>query len=239
MLVRSITLLRASAAIACLWLLASFAQSYPTKPIHPLVSLPAGTPPDIAARLVTEKMQERLSQPIVIENKLGASGTIALAELARQPADGYTLLVLPSPAVAAYSLFPKVPLNLRTDIVPIGQIDWSYNVRVVSPDSKYRSLADLVAGLKANPGKLSYASGGHGTPAHFVAAQMLQTGTSAVHMPYNQFSQALEGISTGRVDFMVLSAVAAVPQVIAAKMRALAVTSPARNIIETAIPVRA
>lgn len=123
-----------------------------------------------------------------------------------------------------------MPLNLRTDIVPIGQLDWSYNVLVVSPESKYRSLTDLVAGLKANPGKLSYASGGHGTPAHFVSAQMLlQTGTSAAHVRYNQFGQALGDASTGRVDFMVLNAVAAVPQVAASKMRALAVTSPARN----------
>lgn len=229
MFIRPLAALRIVAALFCLTLSSAFSQGFPTKPIRLIVPFPPGTPPDVAARLVSAKLQPRLGQPIVIDNKPGASGTIAMAEFAHQPADGYTLFVLPSPTVSIISLYPKAPLNLRTDVVAVAQLSWSYNVLAVPPSSKYRTVADLVADLKARPRQLTYASGGHGTPAHMVAALLLlKTGTEAVHVPYNQFSQAISDLGTGRVDFMIMNAALGVPQVMASRLRALAVTSPTR-----------
>ena len=216
---------------------AALAQSWPNRPIRLVVPFGAGSPPDIVSRLVADKYFPLIGQPVAVENRAGASGTIGLAEVMRQPADGYTFLALPSTLVSIISLYKDVKTDLRREVEPVGQIDWSYNVLVVSPSSSPRNVGELIALMKSQPGNFSYASGGTGTPAHLIAAQMLiATGTSAQHVPYNQFPQAVADVISDRVQFMIMGAPVAIPQVTAGKLRGLAVTRPGRMSVLKDIP---
>jgi len=202
---------------------------YPERPIRLLVPLSPGSPPDLITRAVSERLQTLLGQLVVVENRVGATGVIALQALVNQNADGYTLLLLPSPTVAVLSLYPDVRVNFATDIAPIGQIERDYNVLVVGNQSPAKSVAELIALLKQQPGKVNNASGGFGTPAHLIGELFKkETGTSATHFPYTQFPQAVVDVISGRIEFMIMGASVAVPQVQGGKLRALGVTSPAR-----------
>jgi len=223
-------LLRLFAALSlCAWFCApaaGFAAEYPDHPIRVVVGYGAGSPPDIVTRTVVSHFQDLLGQPVVVENRPGASGTLALQELTKQNADGYTIGSLASATTAVLGLYPNSRINLATDFAPIGQLDWDYNVLVVGNGSPAKSLADLIGLLKAHPGKMNFASGGYGSPAHMLGELLThETGTSAVHVPYAEFPQAISDVIAGRVDFMIMGAPAAVAQVEAGRLRALAVTS--------------
>jgi tripartite-type tricarboxylate transporter receptor subunit TctC len=210
-------------------------EKFPAKPLRIIVPWPAGTPPDVAARVVASKLPELLKQPVVVENRPGASGTIGLGELARAPADGYTMGALHYASTVVASLFPQFKLDLTRDLVGLGQIEWGHNVLVVSPSLGVGSVQELVEYLKRQPG--SFASAGVGSPAHLTGLMFQRaTGTQATHAPYNQFGQAIGDVATGRVTFMVLAAPAAVPQVLGGKLKALAVTGPVRNPNLPAVP---
>ncbi len=215
--------------LLCAWLWAPAAGAgaqYPDHSIRILVGFGAGSPPDIVTRTVFGNFQALLGQPVVIENRPGASGTLALQEVLKQNADGYTLASLASATIAVLGLYPNARINLATDIAPIGQVDWDYNVLVVGNGSPAKSLADLIKLLKANPGKMNFASGGYGSPAHMLGELLIRaTGTSAVHVPYANFPQAISDVITDRVNFMIMGAAPAVAQVRGGKLRALAVTS--------------
>jgi tripartite-type tricarboxylate transporter receptor subunit TctC len=198
-------------------------------PLHIYVGFGAGSPPDIETRTLTAPLQTLLGRPVVVENRPGASGTIALQDLVNQSADGSSLLALPAPTAWILSLYPGVHVNLAKDVAPIGQINWDYNVLVVGNMSPAKSVSELVAALKAKPDRMNFASAGYGTPAHLVAELLMdKTHTAAMHVPYSQFGQAVQDVIAGRVDFMVMGAAVAVPQVQSGKLRALAVTSPKR-----------
>jgi tripartite-type tricarboxylate transporter receptor subunit TctC len=224
------TLARGAALFALAALAATtFAQSFPSKPLRLIVPYSVGTPPDILGRIAADRMQGPLGQPIVVENRPGATGTIGLAELMRQPADGYTLLAMPMPVSVAPALYPDLKVDLRKDIAPIGQMAWSYNVLVVHPQVPAKNVADLVALLKAQPEKFSFGSGGNGTPAHLAGELFKQQAkVSAQHVPYVQFPQAIGDLVAGRLQFMFLAAAPAVAQVNGGKLRPLAVTGPER-----------
>jgi tripartite-type tricarboxylate transporter receptor subunit TctC len=226
------TLGRLAAAGLMLGVLAPVAQAsdqYPSKSVRIIVPWAAGTPPDVAARVVATKLPELLKQPVTVENRPGASGTIGLAEVARAPADGYTIGALHFATAAVTSLFPQFKPDLTKDFVGLGQIEWGHNVLVVSPSLGVNSVQDLVEHLKKND-KAVFASSGVGTPAHLAGLMFTRaTNTQAVHAPYNQFGQAITDVSTGRVTYMALAAPAAVPQVLGGKLKALAVTGPQRN----------
>ena len=223
-------LIRSVAALALAIVPATtFAQTFPSKPLRLIVPYSVGTPPDILGRIVADRMQGTLGQPIVVENRPGATGTIGLAELARQPADGYTVLAMPMPVSVAPVLYPDLKLDLTRDLAPVGQMAWSCNVRVVHPEVQAQRVAELVAVLKAQPNKLSFGSGGNGTPAHLAGELFkLQAGVSALHVPYVQFPQAIGDLVAGRLQFMFLASAPAVAQISAGKLRPLAVTGPAR-----------
>ncbi len=224
------SLARAAGLLALAVLAAtSFAQSYPSKPLRLIVPYSVGTPPDILGRIAAEHMQRPLGQPIVVENRPGATGTIGLTELMRQPADGYTLLAMPMPVSVAPALYPELKVDLSKDIAPIGQMAWSYNVLVVHPEVQAKNVAELVALLKSQPNKFSFGSGGNGTPAHLAGELFKQQAqVAAVHVPYVQFPQAIGDVVAGRLQFMFLAAAPAVAQVKGGKLRALAVTGPER-----------
>jgi tripartite-type tricarboxylate transporter receptor subunit TctC len=230
----SIRTLLATAAVAAMsatgpFLTVAVAQPYPAKPIRLVVPAAAGTPIDIVSRVVADRAAAVLGQPIVVELKPGATGTVGAVEVLKQPADGYTLMITFMPMAVAQSIYTRVPFDLRKDFAPIGQTVWSYNVLVVHPSVPARSPKELVEVLKAHPGKLSFASGGPGTPAH-IAGELfkMQSGTEALHVPYNQFPQAIADVLGGQVQFMFGAMPPFLPHIAAGKLRALAVTGPVR-----------
>lgn len=207
---------------------AAMAENYPSKAIRMVVPWPPGTPADVSGRIVAEKMSTALGQPIVVDNKPGAAGTIGMADALRQPADGYTLYLLSSASLVAPLLFPAQSIQF-SQLEPVGHMAWSYNVLVTPVSSTLKSPADLVQTAKAKPGVLSFASGGNGTPAH-LAGELFkqQTGTVTTHVPYNQFGLAIGDLIADRTNFMFLTASAAIAQIQGGKLKAMAVTGAKR-----------
>ena len=207
---------------------AAMAQSYPSKAIRMVVPWPPGTPADVSGRIVAEKMSTALGQPIVVDNKPGAAGTIGMADALRQPADGHTLYLLSSASLVAPLLFPTQSIQFN-QLEPVGHMAWSYNVLVTPVTSALKGPADIVQTAKAKPGTLSFASGGNGTPAH-LAGELFkqQTGTVTTHVPYNQFGLAIGDLIADRTNFMFLTASAAIPQIQGGKLKAMAVTGAKR-----------
>jgi tripartite-type tricarboxylate transporter receptor subunit TctC len=206
----------------------SWAQIYPSKAIRMVVPWPPGTPADVTGRIVAEKMSTSLGQPIVVDNKPGAAGTIGMADALRQPADGYTLYLFSSSTVVAPLLFPTQSINFN-QLEPIGHMAWSYNVLVAPVTSALKGPSDIVQAAKGKPGSLSFASGGNGTPAH-LAGELFnqQTGTVTTHVPYNQFGLAIGDLIADRTNFMFLTASAAIPQINGGKLKPMAVTGAKR-----------
>ncbi|WP_291935711.1 tripartite tricarboxylate transporter substrate binding protein [Limnohabitans sp.] len=207
---------------------AAMAQNYPSKAIRMVVPWPPGTPADVSGRIVAEKMSAALGQPIVVDNKPGAAGTIGMADALRQPADGHTLYLLSSASLVAPLLFPAQSIQF-SQLDPVGHMAWSYNVLVTPVTSALKGPADIVQTAKAKPGSLSFASGGNGTPAH-LAGELFkqQTGTVTTHVPYNQFGLAIGDLIADRTNFMFLTASAAIPQIQGGKLKAMAVTGAKR-----------
>ena len=208
---------------------AALAQDkFPSRPVRIIVPFATGTPPDVAARVIAAKLPELLKQPVVVENRAGASGTIGITEVARAPADGYTLGALHYAGTVVASLYPQFKVDLAKDLVGLGQMEWGHNILVVSPSLNVKSVADLVDHVKRNPA--TFASSGIGSPAHLTGVMFQRaTSTAATHVPYNQFGQAVADVASGRVTYMLLAAPAAVPQIQGGKLVALAVTGPSRN----------
>jgi tripartite-type tricarboxylate transporter receptor subunit TctC len=207
---------------------AAMAQTYPSKAIRMVVPWPPGTPADVSGRIVAEKMSAALGQPIVVDNKPGAAGTIGMADALRQPADGHTLYLLSSASLVAPLLFPAQSIQF-SQLEPVGHMAWSYNVLVTPITSALKGPADIVQTAKAKPGTLSFASGGNGTPAH-LAGELFkqQSGTVTTHVPYNQFGLASGDLIADRTNFMFLTASAAIPQIQGGKLKAMAVTGAKR-----------
>ena len=204
-------------------------QDYPVRPVRLVVPVATGTPIDILSRALAARLGPELGQPVVVELKPGATGAVGALEVLRQPGDGYTLMVINMPMSVAQTIYSNVPFSLRKDFSPIGQFGAFYTVLVVHPSVKAASAVELAALLREQPGKLSFSSGGPGTPAH-VAGELfkLRTSTNALHVPYNQFPQAIADLLSGQNQFMFAATPPMVGHVNAGKVRALAVTSPER-----------
>ena len=215
----------------------SSAQTYPSKPIRLVVPAAVSTPIDIVSRIVAEKVGVALGQTITVENKPGASGIVGGQDVLKQPADGYTLLTMMMPMSVGQAIYANVPFDLRRDFEPIGQTAFSYNVLVVHPSVPASSVKDLVALIKSQPGKLSFSSGGPGTPAH-VAGELFkqQTGTDSLHVPYHQFPQAIADLLSGQNQFMFVATPPVVGHIGSGRLRALAVTGPDRITVLKDLP---
>lgn len=204
------------------------AQGYPVKPIRFVVSVFPGSPIDVLARLLGPKLSDGLGQPVVVENRGGAGGTIGMAQLAKMPPDGYSIGMMPMPVTAAPSIYPLQYDTLR-DFVPVVQLVWQYNILVVNPSLPANSVAELVALVKANPDKYLYASGGNGTPAHLSGEFFkMFAGINMVHVPYKTLVPALTDVIAGRVPIIFGASAPTMPHVKSGRLRALAVTGPAR-----------
>lgn len=205
------------------------AQPFPHKTIRLISGAPPGTPGDVVARIVAEPVGARLGQPVIVENRPGAINTIALAALARAEPDGHTLGILGMPSTVAPSLLAAMPYDTLRDLAAVRQLSWVSNVLLVRSEGPLGSVPDLVAAAKARPRELTYASGGNGTPAHLAGAVFAQrAGLELRHVPYKGVVAGIGAVLGGQVDMMMAVAPAALPQIRAGKLRALATPAPTR-----------
>ncbi len=215
----------------------AWAQAFPSKPVKLVVPFSAGSGTDIAARTVGEFMAKGLGQPVVIENKPGAGGTIAAAQVAKGEADGHTVLVPSSGHAVNPSIYPSLPYDTLKDLTGVTPLVAMPNVLVVSPSRGWKTAADLVAAAKAKPGALNYASAGVGSATHFNAEKFkLQAGLDAVHVPFKGTPEALSDIIGGRSDWFFAPLSSALPLIRDGKLQALAVSTARRSSLLPDVP---
>jgi len=205
------------------------AQPWPSKPVRIIVPYPPGGPTDIVARLVGQRLSERLKQPFVIENRAGAGGNLGAEVAAKSPADGYTLLLGTTAHAINPSLFKSLGYDIRKDFVPIALLTSIPLVLVVPAASPAATVADVVALAKSKGGGLPYASSGNGQSTH-LAAELFASmaGAPMTHVPYKGSAPALTDLAGGQVALMFDTMLSAMPQVKAGRLKAIAVTSAAR-----------
>ena len=207
----------------------AFSQAYPSKPIKFIVPFSAGSATDIVARTVGEAMGKSMGQAIIIENRPGAGGTIAAAQVARGEADGYTLLVHSSGHVLNPALYPNPGYDTLKDLTGITTLAAIPNVLVVNPAKGWKTQADLIAAAKAKPGSLNYASAGVGSGTHMNAEVFrLQSGIDALHVPYKGTPEAMTNVIGGSNDWFFAPLASALPLIKDGKLQALSVSTKMR-----------
>ena len=205
------------------------AQTYPASMVRIVVPSPAGTPPDIMGRIVANELGESEGWRIIVENKPGAIMTIGLGEVLKQQADGHTVASIALPASAAPALLPNLGFALDVDFAPVIKLASAYHILVVNPSVAAKSLPEFVALLKREPDKLTFSSGGFGTPAHLAGEMFkLQTGVRATHVPYQGLARAIPDLLNGTNQFQFITPLPVLELIATGKLRALAVTGPAR-----------
>jgi tripartite-type tricarboxylate transporter receptor subunit TctC len=223
-------LLSATAVIASLNPSPSFAQTFPSTTVRLVVPFAAGGPADIQARWLAGKLTSELGQQFIVENKGGAGGIIGAQAVASAVPDGHTLLFASVGAIAVTPyLSDKVPYDPKTDLIPVVRVATASTVLVTSVNSRFKSLPDLVAHGKQNPGKLSFASAGAGTTTH-LGGELLkrEAKLDIVHVPYRGAGPAITDVIAGTVDMMFADAPVVLPHIKSGKLRALGVASTAR-----------
>jgi tripartite-type tricarboxylate transporter receptor subunit TctC len=214
------------------------AANYPTRPVTLAVAFPPGGASDVLARLLGRKLDQVLGQPFVIDNRPGAGGNVAAEAVAHAAPDGYTLLLGNNAILATNAaLYKKVNFDAETDFAPIGLIGSQANILVVNPDLPVNSMAELIALAKANPGKLNFASSGHGLAAH-LAGELFKAEAKIdlVHVPYKGAAPALQDVIAGHVQMMFATASSVVSHIRDGKVRALGVTTLKRTAVMPEIP---
>lgn len=203
-----------------------WAQAYPSRPITLVVFLPAGAIPDVIARLIGDALSKRLGQPVIIENRFGAGGNLALQTVARAPADGHALLLLASPHAVNVSLYPNSPVNAIKDIVPVATLNRDTFVLTVNPSFPAKTIPEFIAYAKANPGKINLSSNGTGNLPHLAGELFkMAAGIDVLHVPYRGSPAALAALTAGDVQALFDTVGASLPLVQAGKIRALGVSS--------------
>ncbi|WP_349279342.1 tripartite tricarboxylate transporter substrate binding protein [Polaromonas hydrogenivorans] len=209
--------------------LATAEDAYPSKPIRLVVTYPPGGSNDMVARIVGQKLAVSLGQPVLVDNKPGASGNIGMDFVAKAPKDGYTLLLAHTGLASNAHLFAKLPFDPLKDIAPIIRIADQSNVLIINPKWPFKNVAELVAYAKANPGKLSVGTSGLGGPQDVAARRFMQmTGTDMLNVAYKGGAPALADLLGGQIDLMFETSPTAVPYAKSGKLRALAVTGDKR-----------
>jgi tripartite-type tricarboxylate transporter receptor subunit TctC len=205
------------------------AQTWPTKPLRAFIPFAAGSATDLVPRAVFEPLAIELGQPIVVENRGGAGGTIAGNAVVRADPDGYTLLATGSNLTIAPWIVPNMPYDTVKDLASALMIGQNANVLIVSPTRGWKTAQDLVAAAKAKPGSINYSSAGVGTATHLTAEKFrLSAGFEAVHIPYKGGAEALADVLGGRVDFYFCPISTALPFIVDGRVVALAVSTAAR-----------
>ena len=207
-----------------------FAQSYPSKPVRMIVGFPPGGGTDVVARVISQKLTEWWGQPVTVENRAGATGTIGADVVAKSPPDGYTLIMghVNSHAIAP-NLFAKLPYDPIKDFAGASYVGYVPNVLAVHPSINVKSVKELVALLKTKPGQLNYASSGNGSTQHLAGEMFKQlTGTSIVHVPYKGSGDAIKDLLAGVVSMNFDTMPPVMPHIQAGKLRGLAISTPKR-----------
>lgn len=222
---------RALAAVLLLGSASAFPQaaSFPSKPVKIIVPSGPGGPADIILRTLNAKMAEHLGQPVVLEHRPGASGTIGLNLVARSAPDGYTIVLVSETHTAAESLYSKRGYTMTLDLVPVSVLVNMPSVLVVNKNLPVKSVPELLALAKAQPDKLSFASGGNGNTYHLAVELMKQkAGVRLLHVPYSQAGIGRTDLLSGQIDLMFDSLISMQPHITSGGVRAIAVTSPQR-----------
>jgi tripartite-type tricarboxylate transporter receptor subunit TctC len=224
---------RVAAAVAAtmLWAAgAALAQPYPDKPVRFVVPYPPGGGTDVIARIVQERFQSALGQPIVIENRGGAAGSLGTDVVAKAPPDGYTVLFTLSSHTINPAIYPKLPFNTVRDFEPVGTVASLPQILVANNALPANNVAELIALAKAKPGSLSFASVGNGSPGHLAGELFkLRTGTQMTHVPYRGGGPAVTDVMGGQVPLLWVSIPAAAQFVKTGKLKALAVSTVKRS----------
>ena len=216
---------------------AAWGQAYPTKPVRIVVPFTAGSATDILARTVGQKLSEQWGQPVVIDNRPGAGGTIGAAIVAKSPADGYTLLVHSAAHAYNPAIYSSLPYDTVKDFVEIVPLAGQPNVLVVAPSTGIKTVADLVRAAKQKPGALNFGSAGNGSGTHINGEKFkLAAGIDVVHVPYKGTPEALTDTMAGRVTYFFSPISAALPQVREGKLTALAVSTAKRSSVLPDVP---
>ncbi len=215
------------------------AQAWPAKPIRIVVGFAPGGTTDVMARVMAQSLSEALGQPVVVDNKPGASGNIAAAEVIRAAADGYTFLLAPTSFETANPFLFKQTIVPAKDLTPVAGVGRSQMYLVVKPESTFKDAKELVAYARSNPGKLSYSSAGAGTPPH-LAGELFKnvTGVFATHIPYRGAAPALQDVLANQADYVFDPGIA-FPHVRAGKVRMLAVAGAKRSAFFPDVPTLA
>ena len=213
------------------------AAQYPNKPVRLIVPFIAGSAPDVLARNVGERLGARLGQPVVIENRGGAGGNLGAEVAAKQPADGYTLMLATSSHLVNPILYGKVGYDPVKDFAPVALLIRMPSLMIVPNDSPAKSVVELIALAKATPGQMNYGSGGNGSQAHLAGAMFkASAGIDVVHVPYKGAPEIVASMLSGQTQIAFPTFSTALPQVKAGKLRGLAVTSAKRNPLLPEVP---
>src|SRR5256884_3580565 len=223
--------------IAALQSSAALAETYPSKPVRLIVTYPRAGSSDLMGRILGQKLAEFWGQPVIVENKPGAAGSIGMDYAAHQPPDGYSFVIGNLGPVAVNPLLSKVPYDVERDFVPMSLIATGPNVLVVNPKTPVRTLGELIAYARVNPGKLNFGSGGPGSVAH-LSGEMLKSlaHIDIVHVPYKGGILSVNDLLAGHVQLVFSDALPVMQHIRAGKLRALAVTSPERSALAPEIP---
>ena len=216
----------------------AWAQAWPSKPIRLVVPFPAGGATDLLARAIAQGVGNAFGQPIVVDNRPGAGGTLGSAEVAKAVPDGHTLLMCTSSTHSiAPHLNPNLPYNAEADFTPVAQVANATNIVLVPKDLPVASMKELIAYAKARPGQLNYASSGNGTIVNLTAeAFKAQAGVFIVHIPYRGTALAIPDLVSGKVQLLFDSIVSGLPHVKDGKLKALAITSAKRSPLVPDLP---
>jgi tripartite-type tricarboxylate transporter receptor subunit TctC len=213
------------------------AQEWPAKPIRALIAFTPGSATDIVGRIVAEKLAAELGQPVIAENRVGAGGTIGANAVAKADPDGYTILFNSSAQASNPAIYAQLPFDTFKDFIHVTALAGQANVVIVNPDRGYKTLQDVVAAVRAKPGQLNYASAGIGSGTHLNAEKFrLAAGLDIVHIPHKGTPEALADVIAGRVEYYFCPITAALPQVRAGKVTALAVSTPRRSSLLPEVP---
>jgi len=223
--------------IAALLGSAALAQTYPSKPVRLIVTYPPAGSSDLMARILGQKLSELWGQPVIVENKAGAAGSIGMDYAAHQAPDGYSFLIGNLGPTVVNPILSKVPFDVERDFIPVSLIATGPNILVVNPNTPVSTLGELIAYARANPGKLNFGSGGSGSVAH-LSGEMFksQAHVDIVHVPYKGGILSVNDLLAGNVQLVFSDALPVMQHIRAGKLRALAVTSPERSALAPDIP---
>jgi tripartite-type tricarboxylate transporter receptor subunit TctC len=232
--------MRALAALASVFLIGIAHAQYPAKAVRMVIPFPPGGATDIVGRVIAQKLSERWGQPVVVDNRPGAGGTIGSDAVAKSPSDGYTLLIATTSTHAVGPVLQKLPYDALADFTPITLLAHSPNVLVVSPRLGANDVREVIAAAKAKPGALSFASSGNGTITHLTGELFkLMAGVDLLHVPYKGTALSIPDIANNQVSMLFDNIVSAQPHIRSGNVKPLAVTTAKRAALMPELPTMA